>query len=117
EQVGNVMAGSRLTDSPGCIVSDDNAMSLQMQKMLRQAGQDVPESKPDLEINAAHPLLRVMADEDGEARFGELSQLLFDQALLAEGGELADPAGYVRRVNALLVNALGGGDGEEGDRA
>ncbi len=117
EQVGNVVAGSRLTDSPGCIVSDDNAMSLQMQKMLRQAGQDVPESKPDLEINAEHPLLRVMADEDGEARFGELSQLLFDQALLAEGGELADPAGYVRRVNALLVNALDGNGDNRGHAA
>lgn len=115
EQVGNVIAGARLTDSPGCIVSDDNAMSLQMQKMLRQAGQDVPESKPDLEINADHPLLRTMAEESGEARFGELSQLLFDQALLAEGGELADPAGYVRRVNALLVSALSG-KGDEGDQ-
>lgn len=117
EQVGNVNAGSRLTDSPGCIVGGDDAMSLQMQKMLRQAGQDVPETKPDLEINADHPLLRAMADESGDARFGELSQLLFDQALLAEGGELADPAAYVKRVNALLVNALGGADGEQGDPA
>ncbi|WP_376689969.1 molecular chaperone HtpG [Wenzhouxiangella sp. EGI_FJ10409] len=113
EQVGNVSAGSRLTDSPGCIVSDDNAMSLQMQKMLRQAGQEVPESKPDLEINAGHPLLEAMAAEDDDARFGELSQLLFDQALLAEGGELADPAGYVKRVNALLVGALGRDKGDD----
>lgn len=118
EQVGNVMAGTRLTDSPGCIVSDDNAMSLQMQKMLRQAGQDVPESKPDLEINAGHPLLSAMAAESDDARFDELSQLLFDQALLAEGGELADPAGYVRRVNALLVTALGDrNDSSEDDAA
>ncbi|MDZ7789536.1 MAG: molecular chaperone HtpG [Xanthomonadales bacterium] len=118
EQVGNVTAGSRLTDSPGCVVSDDNAMSLQMQKMLRQAGQDVPESKPDLEINAGHPLLKAMAAEDDDSRFGELSQLLFDQALLAEGGELADPAGYVKRVNALLVQALGGKENQsEGDAA
>jgi molecular chaperone HtpG len=118
EQVGNVIAGTRLTDSPGCIVSDDNAMSLQMQKMLRQAGQEVPDSKPDLEINAGHPLLAAMANESDEGRFGELSQLLFDQALLAEGGELADPAGYVRRVNALLVTALGGkGAASEDDAA
>ena len=117
EQVGNVTAGSRLTDSPGCVVSDDNAMSLQMQKMLRQAGQDVPESKPDLEINAGHPLLEAMAAEDDHSRFGELSQLLFDQALLAEGGELADPAGYVKRVNALLVQALGGKEGHSEDDA
>ncbi|NBB91724.1 MAG: molecular chaperone HtpG [Gammaproteobacteria bacterium] len=117
EQVGNVIAGSRLTDSPGCIVSDDDAMSLQMQKMLRQAGQEVPESKPDLEINADHPLLGAMAREEDEGRFGELAQLLYDQALLAEGGELADPAGYVRRVNALLVNALGGTSDKDDDRA
>jgi molecular chaperone HtpG len=116
EQVGNVKAGSRLTDSPGCIIGGDDAMSLQMQKMLRQAGQDVPESTPDLEVNAQHPLLRAMAGTSDEDRFGELSQLLFDQALLAEGGELADPAGYVRRVNSLLVDALGGRD-EGDDRA
>jgi molecular chaperone HtpG len=117
EQVGDVSAGTRLTDSPGCIVGGDDAMSLHMQKMLRQAGQDVPESKPDLEINAGHPLLRAMAAESDASRFDELSQLLFDQALLAEGGELADPAGYVRRVNALLVETLGRPDSEEDDRA
>lgn len=109
QQIGNVMAGSRLTDSPGCIVSDEDGMSLQMQKLLRQAGQDVPDSKPDLEINVGHPLLEVMAEEADGARFDSLAQLLFDQALLAEGAELADPAGYVRRVNELLVTALGGG--------
>lgn len=117
EQVGDVSAGTRLTDSPGCIVGGDDAMSLHMQKMLRQAGQDVPESKPDLEINAGHPLLRAMAAESDASRFDDLSQLLFDQALLAEGGELADPAGYVRRVNALLVETLGRTGSEEDDRA
>ncbi|WP_376696461.1 molecular chaperone HtpG [Wenzhouxiangella sp. EGI_FJ10305] len=117
EQVGNVTAGSRLTDSPGCIVSDDDAMSLQMQKMLRQAGQEVPETKPDLEINAAHPLLETMAAADDESRFSELSQLLFDQALLAEGGELADPAAYVKRVNSLLVDALGKNGQNDDDHA
>jgi len=117
EQVGNVIAGSRLTDSPGVVVTDDNAMSLQMQKMLRQAGQDVPDSKLNLEINADHPLLAMMNAVDSEKRFGELAQLLFDQALLAEGGELADPAGYVRRVNILLVDALGKGGGDKDDHA
>ncbi|RFF26392.1 MULTISPECIES: molecular chaperone HtpG [unclassified Wenzhouxiangella] len=117
EQVGNVTAGSRLTDSPGCIVSDDDAMSLQMQKMLRQAGQEVPETKPDLEINAAHPLLETMAAADDDSRFSELSQLLFDQALLAEGGELADPAAYVKRVNSLLVDALGKNGENDDDHA
>lgn len=107
ERVGNVQPGTRLTDSPGCIVVDEHGMTPQMQKMLRQAGQEVPETKPDLEINADHPLLRVLARETDETRFAELSQLVFDQALLAEGGELADPAAYVRRVNELLVAALG----------
>jgi molecular chaperone HtpG len=113
DQVGNVTAGTRLTDSPACIVCDDDAMSLQMQKMLRQAGQEVPETKPDLEINADHPLLEAMDAVADEARFGELAQVLFDQALLAEGGELADPAGYVSRVNDLLVGALKQGSGTD----
>jgi molecular chaperone HtpG len=112
EEVGNVQPGTRLTESPGCIVADENGMTLQMQKMLRQAGQEVPETKPDLEINAGHPLLKAMAAVSEEKRFGELSRLLFDQALLAEGGELADPAAYVRRVNAVLVEALGLQDGK-----
>jgi len=108
-QVGQVVAGSGLVESPGRIVTADHALSINMQKMLRQAGQDVPEEDPDLEINADHALLRAMAAEKDEQRFADLAQLLFDQALLAEGGDLADPAGYVRRVNALLVSALEGG--------
>lgn len=117
EAVGNVQPGTRLTESPGCIVAGEHGMTLQMQKMLRQAGQEVPETKPDLEINAAHPLLEAMLAEDDDRRFGELSHLLLDQALLAEGGELADPAAYVRRVNQLLVEALGASrsDDKDGD--
>ncbi len=111
EQVGNVLPGTRLTESPGCVVADDHGMTLQMQKLLRQAGQEVPEHKPDLEINVGHPLLGVMAAEQDDQRFSDLSHLLLDQALLAEGGELADPAGYVRRVNELLVSALTTVDG------
>lgn len=108
ERVGNVLPGSRLTESPGCVLADEHGMSLQMQKLLRQAGQEVPESKPDLEINTEHPLLKAMEADVSAERFGELSELLLDQALLAEGGELADPAAYVQRVNRLLVAALGG---------
>ncbi|MGY6630682.1 MAG: molecular chaperone HtpG [Wenzhouxiangella sp.] len=117
ERVGNVLPGSRLTESPGCVVADEHGMSLQMQKLMRQAGQDVPETKPDLEINAGHPLLQLMEAEGDDNRFGELSELLLDQALLAEGGELADPAAYVQRVNRLLVDALGGGDGAQSNAA
>ena len=112
ERVGNVLAGTRLVDSPGCVVADEHGMSLQMQKLLRQAGQEVPDVTPDLEINADHPLLQLMDGEGSEERFNELAELLLDQALLAEGGELADPAAYVQRVNRLLVDALGNNDGE-----
>ncbi len=125
--VGNVRPGSRLTDSPGCIVADEHGMSLQMQKLLRQAGQEVPDSKPDLEINAGHPLLVAMGGLGDDKRFEDLSHLLFEQARLAEGGELADPASYVRRVNQLLVEALtaatpssadnDGGSGEDANAA
>ncbi len=117
ERVGNVLPGSRLTESPGCVVSDEHGMSLQMQKLLRQAGQDVPDTRPDLEINAGHPLLKLMEAEGDDKRFGELSELLLDQALLAEGGELADPAAYVQRVNRLLVDALGNSDGVQSNAA
>ncbi|MFU8833260.1 MAG: molecular chaperone HtpG, partial [Wenzhouxiangella sp.] len=108
DRVGNVQAGRRLTDSPGRLVADEHGMTLQMQKLLRQAGQEVPETKPDLEINPDHPLLGAMAAEKDDQRFADLSQLLLDQALLAEGGDLSDPAAYVRRVNELLVAALTG---------
>jgi molecular chaperone HtpG len=120
EDIGNVQPSRRLTESPGRVVADEHGMTLQMQKMLRQAGQEVPESKPDMEINVAHPLLQAMAAENDDRRFGELAQLLLDQALLAEGGELADPAAYVRRVNRVLVEALSGAagsDGGEGEHA
>jgi len=106
ERVGDVRPSSRLTESPSCAVVDESALSLQMQKMLRQAGQEVPENKPDMEINPTHPLVRRLASETDDKHFAELAHLLLDQALLAEGGELADPAAYVRRVNDLLVRTL-----------
>ncbi len=107
DEVGNVTASTRLTDSPSRVVADEHGMSPQMEKLLRQAGQEVPESKPNLEINAQHPLLQTVAREADSERFNGLARLLLDQALLAEGGELADPAAYVARVNQLLVGALG----------
>ena len=76
-------------------------MSMQLARMLKQAGQRVPDSKPVLEINAEHPLVKKL---DGHAHFDDLAHILFDQALLAEGGLPDDPAAYVRRVNALLVS-------------
>jgi len=105
-RIGNVLPGTRLTESPACLVVDEHAVSPHLLRMLRQAGQDTPESLPDLEINPTHPLLRSMDRSGDTQQFNELAQVLLDQALLAEGGELADPAAYVRRVNDLLVSTL-----------
>lgn len=106
DQVARVEPSQRLTESPACVVADENELSPLMARMMRQAGQEVPETKPNLEINADHALLQLMAQIEDESRFADLASLLLDQALLAEGGELADPAAYVRRVNALLIEAL-----------
>jgi molecular chaperone HtpG len=117
ERVGNVQPGTRLTESPACVVADEHELSPLMARMMRQAGQEVPESTPDLEINPDHALLERMAELDDGARFDDLASLLLDQALLAEGGELADPAAYVRRVNALLVESLSAAKARGSDRA
>lgn len=108
ERVGKVQPGTRLTESPACVVADEHELSPLMARMLRQSGQEVPEIKPNLEINPEHTLLGLMERLDEGARFDDLASLLLDQALLVEGGELADPAAYVRRVNALLVESLSG---------
>lgn len=105
DQVGNVRPSRRLNTSPSRIVTGDG-LSIHMRKLLRQAGQDLPEFKPDLEINARHPLLELLAAEPDSPVAADIAHLLLDQALLVEGGELADPAAYVRRVNELLVSAL-----------
>jgi len=93
----------RLVDSPACLVMEDGDMSGHLARLLKQAGQAAPAALPTLEINAEHALVRRLADtEDGE-RFDDLAQVLFDQAVLAEGGHLEDPAAYVKRVNRMLV--------------
>ncbi len=103
DQVGEVRVSRRLTSSPACLVLGEGDLALHMQHLLRQAGHHVPDSQPTLEINPGHPLLKRMAGlEDGE-RFGEWSRVLFDQAVLAEGGQLGDPAAFVNRLNDLLV--------------
>lgn len=100
DKAKDVRVSSRLVDSPACLVVGDGDYSLQLARLLKQAGQQAPEVKPILEINAAHPLVKRL---EGEARFDDLAQVLFDQAVLAEGGLPEDPAAYVRRVNGLLV--------------
>jgi len=103
DRAKDVRASTRLVDSPACIVADEGDMSAHLARMLKQAGQGAPVSKPILEVNPQHALVKRL--ESDEARFADLANILFDQAMLAEGGQLEDPAGYVRRVNALLVTA------------
>ncbi|MDB5868289.1 MAG: heat shock protein Hsp90 [Polaromonas sp.] len=103
DKASDVRATSRLVDSPACLVVQDGDMSTQLARMLKQAGQAVPEVKPILEVNAQHALVKKLEASSELASFDDLANILFDQALLAEGGMPADPAAYVRRVNALLV--------------
>lgn len=104
DQAQDVRTTTRLVDSPACLVSDDQGMSVQLARLLKQAGQPVPEVRPVLEINLDHPLIRKLeAAAADPARFEDLAHIVFDQAMLAEGGLPTDPAAYVRRVNALLA--------------
>ena len=105
DRVKEVRVTHRLTDSPACLVADEHDMSSNLARMLKAAGQDAPVSKPILEINPQHPVvLRLKAEEEG---FDDWAAVLFDQALLAEGGQLDDPATFVKRVNQLMLK-LGG---------
>ena len=103
ERVSEVRASTRLTSSPACVVLGEHEMAMHMQQLLKQAGHEMPASKPVLEVNASHPMLELLADESDEDRFGEWSHLLFDQAMLAEGGQLDDGAGFVRRMNEMFL--------------
>ena len=100
DKAEDVRVTTRLVDSPACLVVQDDGMSTQLARMLKQAGQQAPETKPVLEVNAEHPLVKKL---DGSVHFHDLAHILFDQALLAEGGLPDDPAAYVKRVNALLA--------------
>ncbi|MEJ8839038.1 molecular chaperone HtpG [Ramlibacter sp. AN1133] len=99
DKAQDVRVTTRLVDSPACLVVSDGGMSLQLARLLKQAGQKAPEVKPVLEVNASHPLVQKL---EGSPHFHDLAHILFDQALLAEGGLPEDPAAYVKRVNALL---------------
>lgn len=103
-----VRVTSRLTDSPACLVSD-HAMSRNLERMLREAGQAVPSIAPVMEINPNHPIVERLRNETDDQRFSAWTNILFDQALLAEGGQLEDPAGFVRRLNELMLAMAGGG--------
>ncbi|MBU2964585.1 molecular chaperone HtpG [Amphritea sp. 2_MG-2023] len=106
QQVSEVRVTHRLTDSPACVVLGAYDMGLQMRKIMEAAGQAVPESKPIFEINPEHPLISKLDNEADEDRFGELALVIFEQAQLAAGGQLDDPAAYVSRLNKLLLNLI-----------
>ncbi len=106
ERAKDVRITHRLTESPSCLVSDEGEISGHLERLLRQAGQKAPDRKPILEINPKHPLVARLQGET--ARFDDWANLLFDQALLAEGGQLQDPPGFVRRLNEMLLAMAGG---------
>ncbi len=107
ERVKDVRVTLRLTESPACLVADEHDLTANLQRMLKAAGQKVPLSKPILEINPHHPLVLRLKSEAQDERFNDLAAVLFDQSLLAEGGQLEDPAGFVKRLNQLML-AMGG---------
>ncbi len=100
ERAKDVKVSNRLVDSPACLVVGDGEMTPQMIQMLKSMGQDVPDIKPTLEVNPTHPLIQKL---EGSEQFDDLAQVIFDQALIADGGQLDDPAGYIKRVNELLM--------------
>jgi molecular chaperone HtpG len=102
DKAKDVRVTFRLTDSPACLIADENELSGNLLRMLKAAGQNAPDMKPILEINPEHPLLSKLKNDDKQ--FDDWTNLLFDQALLAEGGQLNDPASFVKRMNQLLLN-------------
>ena len=109
DRASDVRTTDRLTDSPACLISDQHGLSTNLERILKAAGQDVPHSKPVLEVNPGHPLVKRLKSETDETRFSDWSHILFDQATLAEGGQLEDPAGFVRRLNELMLTLAGEG--------
>jgi molecular chaperone HtpG len=110
ERIKEVRLSDRLTDSPACLVTEQGDLSSHMRRVLRASGQEVGEGQPILEINAGHPLIeRIKGELEGE-HFEDWTKVLFEQAWLAEGGRLEDPASFVRRLNALMLAMAGKGN-------
>ncbi len=114
EQISKVLEGkvrevrvtNRLTDSPACLVSEAHDMGLNMERIMKAAGQEMPVSKPIFEVNPDHPLVQKLRKESESEKFNDLVEVLFDQALLSEGGQLEDPATFVHKLNELLLNVM-----------
>jgi molecular chaperone HtpG len=107
DSVKEVRVSHRLTDSPSCLVVEEHDMSANLARVLKSVGQDAPQTKPIMEVNLTHPLMERLEQEADEERFNDLSKVLFDQAQLAEGGQLDDPAAFVRRLNSLMLKLAG----------
>lgn len=103
--IKEVRMTTRLTNSPSCVVSEENAMSAHMERIMKAAGQSIQENKPILELNPEHPLVKRLSNESEESKFSDLCWVLFDQAVLAEGGQINEPAAFVKRFNDLLLGA------------
>lgn len=103
DKVKDIRITHRLTDSPACLIADEQGMSLHLQRMMEAAGQSMPKGAPILEINPEHPIINRLKGEQDDSRFSEWTHILFDQALLAEGGQLEDSATFVKRLNTLLL--------------
>jgi len=106
KKVKQVRISSRLTDSPACLVKEEHEMGAQMERIMKAAGQEMPESLPTFEVNPDHALITRLKTESDDARFADISELLFEQAILSEGGQLEDPASFVHRLNKLLQSVL-----------
>lgn len=102
-KVKDVRASQRLTNSPACLVAEDFDMGVNLQRILKAAGQEVPSAQRILEVNVQHPLLARLAQEESESRFADFARVVYEQAILAEGGRLEDAAGFVQRINQLLL--------------
>jgi len=109
-RVEAVRLSSRLTESPSCLVAGEHGLSRRLEEMLRRAGESVPSSQPILELNGEHPLVQRLKQTQDDTAFADLAELLFGQAVLAEGGQLEDPAGFVKRLNALVLRGAGAED-------
>lgn len=109
EKIKEVRLSHRLTSSPACLVRDQNALGPQMEKLLKAAGQTVTETKPILELNPTHDIIRQLLTQQDEQRLEEWTQILFEQSLLAEGSALSDPAQFVQRMNKLWLEIVNKG--------
>ena len=109
DRASAVRTTERLTESPACLVSDEHGMSTNLERHPEGRGPEGAGTKPMLEINPGHPIVKRLKSETDEARFADWSHILFDQAMLAEGGQLEDPAGFVKRLNELMLTLAGEG--------